>query len=152
MNTMFVKKNIHKYTWQHLGSKKWHCIDYVILRQKDRRLCSDVSVIRNADCWTDHKLLRAIFKIKRFTRTSKQCKHKKFAVSALANDEDRARYIEAVVGDIEVSWCPDDDAESKWELIRDSVVKAANVVLGLEGRQQPEWFRDNQPILQELIY
>ena len=41
--------------------------------------------------------------------------------------------IEAVVEGIEASWCPDDDAESKWELIRDSVVKAANDTLGLEG-------------------
>ena len=72
-------------------------------------------------------------------------------VSALANDENRAKYIDAVVEGTEASWCPDDDAESKWELIRDSVVKAANNTLGLEGRQQPEWFRDNQPILQELI-
>ena len=123
----------------------------MILRQKDGRLCSDVSVILNADCWTDHKMLRAIFKIERPTRASKQCKQKKFAVSALVIDENRAKYIEAVVGGIEASWCPDEDAESKWELIRDSVMKAANDVLGCEGRQQPEWFRDNQPILQELI-
>ena len=129
-----------------ISGVKWHCIDYVILRQKDRRLCSDVSVIRNADCWTDHKLLRAIFKIETPTRASKQCIQKKFAVSALINDENKAKYIKAVVGGIEASWCPDDDAESKWEMIRDSVMKAANDVLGLEGRQQPEWFGIiNQP-------
>ena len=28
MNTTFEKKDIHKYTWEHPGSKKWHCIDY----------------------------------------------------------------------------------------------------------------------------
>ena len=118
------------------------CIDYVILKQRDRRLCSDVSVIRSAECWTNHKLLRAVFKIKRPTRVKNKCKQKKFAVSALANDKNRAKYIEAVVEGIEASWCSDDDAECKWELIRDSVVKAANDTLGLEGRQQPEWFRD----------
>ena len=26
MNTTFGKKNIHKYTWQHPGSKKWHVL------------------------------------------------------------------------------------------------------------------------------
>ena len=26
MNTMFQKKRIHQYTWQHLGTKLWHCI------------------------------------------------------------------------------------------------------------------------------
>ena len=34
MNTMFEKKNIHKYIWQHPGSKQWHCIDYIIMRQR----------------------------------------------------------------------------------------------------------------------
>ena len=59
MNTFFEKKSIHKHTWQHPGSKKWHCIDYVIMKQGQRRWCSDVSVVHSAECWTDHKLLRA---------------------------------------------------------------------------------------------
>ena len=70
-----------------------------------------MSVIRSAECWTNHKLLRAVFKIKRPTRVKNQCKQKKFAVSALANDKNRAKYIEAVVEGIEASWCSDDDAE-----------------------------------------
>ena len=34
MNTYFEIKSIYKHTWQHPGSKKWHCIDYVTMRQK----------------------------------------------------------------------------------------------------------------------
>ena len=45
MNTCFEKKNINKYTWQHPGSKKWHCIDYVIMRRKQRRFCCNVTVL-----------------------------------------------------------------------------------------------------------
>ena len=56
MNTVF-EKEIHKYTWQHPGSKRWHCIDYIIMKQCQRHMCSDVSVLRSANCWTDHKLL-----------------------------------------------------------------------------------------------
>ena len=44
LNTHFEKKQIHKQTWQHPGSKKWHCIEYVIMRQSQRSLCGDVSV------------------------------------------------------------------------------------------------------------
>ena len=29
------------------------------MHQSQRKFCRDVSVIRRADCWTDHKLLRA---------------------------------------------------------------------------------------------
>ena len=42
MNTHFQKKTVHKYMWQHPGSKKWHCIDYVIMQ---KRLCSDIGVV-----------------------------------------------------------------------------------------------------------
>ena len=58
-NSWFKKKEIKKQTWQHPKSKKWHCIDYVIMRQAHRRKCLDVSVMRGADCNTDHRLVHA---------------------------------------------------------------------------------------------
>ncbi len=64
MNTMFEKKEIHKCTWQHPGSKSWHCIDYIIMRQCQRHMCSDVMVLRSADCWMDHKLLQGQLRIR----------------------------------------------------------------------------------------
>lgn len=48
MNTMFQKKKIHQYTWQHPGSKQWHCIDNVLMRQGQRNQCCDVRVLRSA--------------------------------------------------------------------------------------------------------
>ena len=41
----------------HPRSKHWHLIDYILVRQEDRR---DVRVTRSmcgADCWTDHRLV-----------------------------------------------------------------------------------------------
>lgn len=57
-NTWFTKRDIHKQMWQHPKSKKWHCIDFAIVRQRDRRRCLDTSVKRGAECHTDHQLLR----------------------------------------------------------------------------------------------
>ena len=37
----------------------WHRIDYILMRQSQITFCWDVSVIRQTDCWTDHRLLRA---------------------------------------------------------------------------------------------
>lgn len=56
-NTWFKKKAIHKQIWQHPKSKKWHCIDYAITRQGDRKWYLDVEVKRGAECHTDHQLL-----------------------------------------------------------------------------------------------
>ena len=33
-NTWFQKRNIHKRTWQHPKSKRWHCIDFAIMRHR----------------------------------------------------------------------------------------------------------------------
>ena len=47
LNTQFSKKDIHKATWQHPRSQRWHCscIDYIITRQREaRRLCTDCMV------------------------------------------------------------------------------------------------------------
>ena len=39
-------------------SKRWHCIDYVIMRKAHRRKCLDVAVMRGADCNTDQRMVR----------------------------------------------------------------------------------------------
>ena len=38
-NTWFVKRDIHKQTWQHPKSKQWSCIDFVVMKQRNRKLC-----------------------------------------------------------------------------------------------------------------
>ena len=57
-NTWF-RKEIHRVTWQHPKSKQWSCIDDVIMRESDRRMCSDITGKRGAECNTDHQFLRA---------------------------------------------------------------------------------------------
>lgn len=52
MNTLFEKKDIHKQSWQHPGTEKWHCIDYILMRQNQSELCSDAQVMRGAECWS----------------------------------------------------------------------------------------------------
>ena len=56
-NTWFEKKVIHKQTWQHSKSKQWYCIDFAIMHQRDRKRYLNASVMRGAECNTDHQLL-----------------------------------------------------------------------------------------------
>ena len=58
-NTWFSKKDIHKQTWQHPKSKKWHCIDFGIMRQKDGPKCLDAGVMRGAECHTTPSTARS---------------------------------------------------------------------------------------------
>ena len=52
-NTWF-QKDIHMATWQHPKSKSWFCIDYILMKQRDKKLYMDVAVKRGAECNTDH--------------------------------------------------------------------------------------------------
>ena len=51
-----MKKDMYKYIWQYPGTRKWYCIDYILMCQGQRKFCRDLSVLRRADC---HKFLRA---------------------------------------------------------------------------------------------
>ena len=99
MNTMFEKKNTN--TWQHPGSKQWDCIDYIIMRQKQRSWCCDASVLRSADCWTDHKLLCAQMKLQHFRNTNIR---KKYDVSALQSKETSWKFSQEVCELVNNKW------------------------------------------------
>ena len=51
----------------HPWSKHWHLIDYIITRKRDLQDLNAVKVMRGAECWTDHRLVRA--KLKFMIRT-----------------------------------------------------------------------------------
>ena len=44
-------------------SKQWHLIDYIIVRQRDLRDVCITRAMRGAECWTDHRLIRAVLKL-----------------------------------------------------------------------------------------
>ena len=46
-------------TWMHSAMKEVHMIDLVVMRTSQRACCNDVQVMRGANCWTHHKLVRA---------------------------------------------------------------------------------------------
>ena len=84
-NTWFMKKDIYKRTWQHPRSGQWHCIDFAIMKKSDRRRCLDATVVRRAQCNTDHMMLRV--KVRMRCKASKSTRTKsstsKFDVSKL---------------------------------------------------------------------
>ena len=57
-NTWFQKRSIHKATWQHPGTKQWHCIDFAIVCQSQRKTCLDASVMHGVECNMHHQILR----------------------------------------------------------------------------------------------
>ena len=47
-------------TQSDMATKQWSCTDYVIMRECDRWMCSDVTVKRGAECNTDHHFYKLV--------------------------------------------------------------------------------------------
>ncbi len=169
-NSWFCKKDIHKATWQHPRSQQWHCIDYAITRQRDARMCTDCRVYRSAECGTDHRLLcmslslghrRRVYSAHRAQSNG----HCRFNVAHLVDADvnmskvEQAARIAAVDEWKHVSseqleqFSPnvDDSFEQQWVLLRDATVSAATAALGNQRRKQPDWYRENAHILEQVL-
>ena len=54
-NSVFRLPKRNKTSWMHPRSKHWHLLDYVIIRQRDRRDVRVTKTMCGAECWTDHR-------------------------------------------------------------------------------------------------
>ena len=114
-NTFFEKKAIHKNTWQHPGSKKWHCIDYLIMRQSQRRLCADDSVLRCANCSADYKLLVAKVQLHIPLKLPSKKIRGQYAIAGLRGSAVRMKFSEAVMDDVSREWSMEDGGWNEME-------------------------------------
>ena len=135
-NTWFKKRNIHKQTWQHPKSNKWHCIDYIIVRQDHRRKCLDTMVMRGAECNTDHQLRRMKWLIntnrKHWSRGRKRPTGAmgRFDVSKLLTRDDhgketREEFQRLVCERAKDPLVDSTDIESKWLAVKTALCDAA---------------------------
>ena len=79
-------RKAHKQIWQHPKSKHWSCIDYVVMRQRDRSLCLDVAARRGSECNTDHHLVCMKLRMRRTPsgRMNRGVKCRRFNVGKLS--------------------------------------------------------------------
>lgn len=163
-NTWFVKKEIHKVTWQHPKCKKWGCIDYVIMKQKDRRTCLDVSIMRGAEYNTDHQFLCATVRMDWRCRGQKkeEIKSGRYDISKLLNNTDesligdgekplREDYLDSVVDNARSGWPEDGTAEEKWEKIQSAILETSDELLGVIKNKQPDWFQESEDELRPYL-
>ena len=59
MNTMFKQKDERNTTWMHPRSRHWHMIDFITTRCRDKIDIHRTRVMRGANCWADHQMLRS---------------------------------------------------------------------------------------------
>ena len=75
------------------SNKKWHTIDYILTCMDQRRHCIDTSVIKAANCWTDHSMVRAVIRLdKQVFKRGRNGKTIPFAVQKLQDLSCKRKY------------------------------------------------------------
>ena len=157
-NTTFQMPDKFKTTWMHPRSKHWHLIDYVITRQKDLKDFTITRAMRGAECWTDHRLLRSIVKIKIRPPARKQAKRKNIN-RAPFHDQAKLADLRSALSDAvnnletqNLGPLPNHEYFSaKWEVISASLFSTTVSVLGNTQRRHQDWFDSNNNEIQDIL-
>ncbi|XP_076041849.1 uncharacterized protein LOC143025728 [Oratosquilla oratoria] len=155
-NTLFYLRNKHKTTWRHPRSGQWHLLDYVIVRQQDRKDVLITKVMRGADCWTDHRLVRTKLRLHLRPPARKVPPTKKINVAALCNREISSALKEELDGRVEVVLQDGEEITTellteKWGAVADVLTDCSTRVLGTTRRRHRDWFDDQRGDIQTLI-
>lgn len=153
-NTVFRLPNRNKTSWMHPRSKHWHLLDYVIVRQRDRRDVRITKTMCGAECWTDHRLL--ISKMNLCITPPRRPQGikvpKRLDVSKLKIDGFREKLAEELDSKLQPpNTDPDTDVETEWARLRDDVYSSAYAVVGPTTRKHQDWFDDNNVRIQALL-
>jgi hypothetical protein len=152
-NTTFRQDDKYKTTWMHPRSKQWHLIDYVITRRRDS---SDVLITRaicGADCWTDHRLVRAKLNIRIVPQHAKRPKliRQAFNTDRLQSPRYQLELQTRLEDAFEALGPLTGAPEEKWSQFKEVVTETAKTVLGPKKRVHQDWFDENDEAVQALL-
>ncbi|XP_076069964.1 uncharacterized protein LOC143041791 [Oratosquilla oratoria] len=144
--TCFQHKNLHKYTWISTKGRTRNQIDHVLTNKKHRPL-QEVRSFRGADCDSDHILL--IAKIEYQLKISKKTQNqpqKKFNVERLNQQKVRTNYEVDLRNRFEILQGIEGDAdlEEKAKILKESIIGAAEEIVGYKERRRGETWCDEE--------
>ena len=152
-NTLFKTPECKKSTWMHPRSKHWHQIDFIITRQSDKSDVLSTCAMRGANCNTDHQLLRARFALvlRKSYNKHTSTKPTRLNVRALKENQTKSKLDAEITKQLQENPLPQNDINSKWTSLKDTILKTAEKVLGKTKRKNHDWFDDNDTEIQEMI-
>lgn len=150
-NTAFRQANKYKNTWMHPRSKQWHLIDFVITRQRDSKDVLITKAMRGADCWTDHRLVRAKLNIHIVPHHRKRPKIIRQAFDITKLSTLHQEFQDHLDGRLETTGPLTGGPEEKWAIFKEAVTESAKAVLGPKKRHHQDWFDENNEAIQALL-
>lgn len=145
-NTCFRQKDKFKTTWKHPRSGIWHILDYVIVRTRDIRDVLSVRCMRGAECWTDHRLVRAklaLYILRKRRHTVKV--PKRIDVSQFSSAEKKRSFLEAVNS---IAITTEENPSGEFS---EKLYESAASTLGFSKRKSQDWFLENSVFISDLL-
>jgi len=144
-NTMFLHRNIHKYTWPSPDCMTHNQIDHVLIGRRWHSNVLDARSFRGADCDTDHSLV--IAKVRERLAVGKQTAQRfdrqRFNLRKLNEPAVREEYQIEITNRFAAleNLYDDEDVNRTWENIKENIQPSAKESLGLhELKQNKPWF------------
>ena len=148
-NTIFRRADKFKSAWMH---PRCHLIDYIMVRQRDLRDVCITRAMRGAECWTNHRLIRAVLKL-HIAPAQRKCPKTVRAASDISKLKKCLlckRFKDTLDANIQNATLAKDSTE-KWDQFKNVVNETAKSVLGPKQRIHQDWFDDNDKQTIQLL-
>ena len=152
-NTLFRMADKYKTTWMYPRSKHWHLIDFIIVRQRDIRDVRVTRAMRGAECWTDHRLVRAVLTlhIALFHGNLPKTVRAAYNVARPKDPSYRARFQQVLDEKLQDRVTTEGSTEN-WTSFKETVSETAKEVLGVKTRTHEDWFDENDEKIKKAIH
>lgn len=130
-NTCFRMPEKFKTTWMHPRSRHWHLLDYVIVRRRDLSEVLVTRVMRGAQGWTDHRLIRSRLKIN--IAIPRRAPHKtpaRLSCARLIHDRDLRQELDDAFGTVASAVSESVSIDEHWRTYATSLHNCASQVIG----------------------
>ncbi|VDL97983.1 unnamed protein product [Schistocephalus solidus] len=146
-NTFFRLLTREKATWMNPRSRRWPLLDYVLVQRRDRQDVLVTKAIRDADGWTDHRLVISLMRLRLQPRRRPQGKRPPGKLNTLllnlpAHCFDFSNQITEKLEDLHTA-ADNATVETRWCQLQNVIQFTALEVLGRARRQHQDWFDDN---------
>ncbi|VDM05313.1 unnamed protein product [Schistocephalus solidus] len=154
-NPFFCLPTREKATWMHPRSRRWHLLDYIIVRRRDRQDVLVTKPIREADGWTNHRLVISQMKLRLQPRGRPQGKRPSGKLNTLLLNlpVHRFTFSNQIIEKLGNVHAPDNNGtvEARWCQLRKVIQSTALEVLPRARRKHQDWFDDNDADISNLL-